>query len=159
MCDIVARKGYFYPVTKSNNMNVINSTKISTVNFIQDRPGQFRAIVKVTAGFMTVVNDLGLTCNWKGGARWKRAIDVFRSFKKGALQTIEFKADDSDTWLTVFAKAGTKVKFMDDQMFEDMEVGDINQNWSNTNLYDQNQYGRVGAKNWACKAFVMNEAA
>jgi hypothetical protein len=45
---------------------------------------------------------------------------------------------------------------MDQQLFEDMEVGDINQIWSNTNLYDQKQYGMVNAKSWASKAFVMN---
>jgi hypothetical protein len=37
-----------------------------------------------------------------------------------------------------------------------MEVGDINQIWTNTNLYDQKQYGMVNAKTWASKAFVMN---
>ena len=139
-------------------MTIINKTKISQVNFIQDRPGQFRAIVKVSAGFMTVVNDLGLECKWQGGARWKRAIDVFRSFKKGAIQTIEFKADGTETWLHVFAKAGTKIKFMDDQLFMDIEVGDINQNWTNTNLYDQAQYRIVNAKTWASKVFVNNAA-
>lgn len=135
---------------------IINTTTISDVSYINDRPGQFRAIIKVSAGFMTVVNDLGITCKWDSGARWKRAIDVFRSFKKGALQTIEFKADDSETWYTVFAKAGTKIKIMDNQMFRDMEVGDINQNWSNTNLYDQTQYEYVNARSWADKAFVLN---
>ena len=139
-------------------MTIINKTKISQVNFIQDRPGQFRAIVKVSAGFMTVVNDLGLECKWQGGARWKRAIDVFRSFKRGALQTIEFRADESTTWMTVFAKAGTKIKFMDDQLFMDIDVDDINQSWTNTNLYDQAQYGAVNAKTWASKVFVNNAA-
>jgi hypothetical protein len=139
-------------------MTIINKTKISQVDFIQDRPGQFRAIVKVQAGFMTVVGDLGISCNWSTGPRWKRAIDVFRSFKKGALQTIEFKADGTETWLHVFAKAGTKVKLMDIQMFQDMEVGDVNQNWSNTNLYDQAQYSAVNSKTWASKVFVKNAA-
>lgn len=137
---------------------IINTTTISDVNYINDRPGQYRAIIKVSAGFMTVVNDLGITCGWADGPRWKRAIDVFRSFKKGALQTIEFKADDSDTWFTVFAKAGTKIKIMDNQLFRDIEVGDINSNWTNTNLYDQRQYGMVNAKTWASKVFVKNAA-
>ena len=108
---------------------------------------------------MTVVNDIGLTYKCEGqGLRWKRAIDVFRSFKRGALQTIEFKADGTETWLHVFAKAGTKIKFMDDQLFVDMEVGDVNQNWSNTNLYDQTQYAMVNSKTWASKVFVRNAA-
>ena len=136
--------------------NVINTTDINMTDFIGDRPGQFRAIVKVKAGFFTVVDDIGIQSNWKSGARWKRGIDVFRSFQKGALQTIEFKAEDSNNWLNVFAKKGNKVVLMDRQLFEDMVVGDINQIWFNTNLYSQTQYGMVNAKTWASKAFVMN---
>jgi hypothetical protein len=135
--------------------HVINTTNIHMTDFIGDRPGQYRAIVKVRAGFFTVVDDLGIQANW-GRQRWNRGIDVFRNFQKGALQTIEFKAEGSNNWLTVFARSGKTVKLMDQQLFEDMEVGDINQIWSNTNLYDQKQYGMVNAKSWASKAFVMN---
>jgi hypothetical protein len=139
--------------------NVINTTDIHMTDFIQDRPGQYRAIVKVKAGFLTVVDDLGIICNWSTGNQWKRGIQVFRNFQKGALQTIQFKADGTDNWLTVFAKSGKTVKIMDRQMFEDMEVGDINQCWSNTNLYDHKQYNAVNSKTWADKAFVMNAHA
>jgi hypothetical protein len=135
--------------------HVINTTNIHMTDFIGDRPGQYRAIVKVRAGFFTVVDDLGIQANW-GRQRWNRGIDVFRNFQKGALQTIEFKAEESNNWLTVFARSGKTVKLMDRQLFEDMEVGDINQIWSNTNLYDQKQYGMVNAKSWASKAFVKN---
>jgi hypothetical protein len=136
-------------------VQIINSEKISQVEFISDRKGEYRAIVKVQAGFMTVVEDLGIQNNW-GRQQWNRAIDVFRGFKKGALQTIEFKAEGSNTWLTVFAKAGNKIKLMDYQLFKDMEVGDINQNWSRTNLYSQTNYALCKAKTWADKAFVVN---
>jgi hypothetical protein len=139
-------------------MTIINTTGISQVDMITGRTGEYRAIAKVKAGFMVVVEDLGIQNKWSTGAEWKRAIDVFRGFKKGALQTIQFRADGTQHWLTVFAKAGTKVKFMDEQMFRDMEVGDINQNWTNTNLYDQRQYGVVNAKTWASKVFVKNAA-
>jgi hypothetical protein len=134
---------------------IINVAGINQVDFINGQAGQFRAIVKVQAGFLTVVDDLGIQNNW-GRKQWTRAIDVFRGFKKGALQTIEFKADNSrhGIWLTVFARAGNKIKLMDEQLFADMEVGDINQDWSNTNLYSQAQYSAVGARTWADKAFV-----
>ena len=138
-------------------VSIINSERISQVEFINDRKGEYRAIVKVQAGFMTVVNDIGIQNKW-GRQQWNSAIDVFRGFKKGALQTIEFKAEGSDTWLTVFAKAGNKVKLMDYQLFKDMEVGDINQNWSSTNLYSQNNYALCNAKTWADKAFVANKS-
>jgi hypothetical protein len=134
-----------------------NSERISAVDFIQGRQGQYRAIVKVKAGFMTTVDDLGIASNWESGARWKSALSVFKSFKKGALQTIEFKADGTNTWLTVFARVGNKVKLMDESMFMTMQVGDINQDWSNTNLYSQTNYTLAGAKTWADLAFALNE--
>jgi hypothetical protein len=132
---------------------IINLERINQVDFINGQAGEYRAIVKVQAGFLTVVEDLGIRANW-GRKQWNSAIDVFRGFTKGALQTIEFKAEGSNTWLAVFARAGNKIKLMDERLFMDMEVGDINQNWSNTNLYSQTQYTAVGARTWADKAFV-----
>jgi hypothetical protein len=136
--------------------NVINLTGINTTDFIKGQNGQFRAIVKVRAGFMTTVEDLGIECNWSTGQQWKKAIDVFRGFKKGALQTIEFKREGSNHWLTIFARSGNKIKLMDIELMQDITVGDINQNWYSTNLYSQNQYSAVGAKTWADKAYVGN---
>lgn len=135
---------------------IFNSERINQVDFIQGRTGQYRAVVKVQAGFMSVVDDLGIQSKWANGARWKSALSVFKSFKKGALQTIEFKADGSDAWLTVFARKGNKVILMDTEMFLTMTVGDINQDWSNTNLYSQANYKMAEAKTWADKAFVSN---
>lgn len=137
---------------------IINSERIGQVDFIKGQAGEYRAIVKVQAGFMTVVEDLGIQANW-GKQQWNSAIDVFRGFKKGALQTIQFRAKDSNTWLTVFARKGNKIILMDNTMFLEMEVGDINQDWSNSNLYSQNNYRLCGAKTWADKAFVLNHQA
>ena len=141
-----------------NNQNIFNAERISQVDFIKGRQGQYRAIVKVKAGFMTIVEDLGIQANW-GRQRWNSAMDVFRGFKKGALQTIEFKADGSDTFITVFARSGNKIKLMDLEMFQTMTVGDINQDWSSTNLYSQTNYRMAGANTWADKAFVTNVPA
>ena len=135
---------------------IINSERINQVDFINEQSGEYRAIVKVQAGFMTVVDDLGIQAKWSSGPSWKKAMDVFRGFKKGALQTIQFRAEGTTTWLTVFARKGNKVVLMDTQMFLQMEVGDINQDWSNSNLYSQNNYRLCGAKTWADKAFVRN---
>ncbi len=137
---------------------IFNANRINQVDFIQGRTGEYRAIVKVKAGFMSVVDDLGIQANWKSGAQWKSAMDVFRGFKKGALQTIQFKATGTDTWLTVFARTGKKIKLMDTQMFQEMTVGDINQDWYNTELYSQTNYQMANAKTWADKAFVANGA-
>ena len=138
-------------------VEIFNAERISQVDFIQGRKGEYRAIVRVQAGFMTVVEDQGIRANW-GRQSWNSAMDVFRGFKKGALQTIEFRAEGSETFITVFARSGNKIKLMDSDMFLAMEVGDINQDWSNTNLYSQTNYGLAGAKTWADKAFVKNAA-
>ena len=126
---------------------IINTERINQTDFIAGRDGVFRAIVKVQAGFMTVVDFEEYRM---------KAIDVFRGFKKGALQTIQFKAEGTDSWLTVFARKGNKVILMDTDLFLTMKVGDINQDWSNTNLYSQANYSAAGAKTWADKAFVKN---
>jgi hypothetical protein len=133
---------------------IVIDRAISRCNFIKGE-GTYRAIVKSKAGFMTTVDDLGVVANWSR-KEWLRGIDVFRDFKKGALQSIQFQAEGSKHWLTVFAKVGTKIKLIDDAILADMNVGDINQNWSNTNLYNQYQYQAVGAKTWADKAYVKN---
>lgn len=150
------KKKQFNPDYKPT-VQIFNAERISQVDFIQGRKGEYRAIVRVHAGFMTVVEDHGIRANW-GRQSWNSAMDVFRGFKKGALQTIEFRADGSETFITVFARSGNKIKLMDSDMFLAMEVGDINQDWSNTNLYSQTNYGLAGAKTWADKAFVKNAA-
>jgi len=136
-------------------VKIINTNAIHETEFIQGRKGEYRAIVKVKAGFMVTVNDIGIENKW-GRQNWNSAMDVFNNFKKGTLQTIEFKAKGSDTWLTVFARKANKVILMDTDMFMNMTVGDINQNWSNTNLYNQNNYKLCKAKTWGDNAFVMN---
>jgi len=146
---------------KNQNQNpaelvVVNpEIKRAQVDFIQDRVGMYRAIVKVKAGFMVTVDDLGIQANW-GRKDWNSARDVFRNFKKGALQSIQFQPEGTNSWLTVFAKVGTKIKLIDNALLASLEVGDINQNWSNSNLYSQAQYAAVGSKTWADKAYVKN---
>ena len=137
-------------------VQIINTENINETEFINGRKGEYRAIVKCRAGFMTIVDDLGIQANW-GRQDWNSAMDVFRNFKKGALQTIQFKAEGTNSWLTVFARKANKVILMDKQMFMDMKVGDINQDWSNTNLYSQNNYKICKAKTWDDKAFVINK--
>lgn len=133
---------------------IVIDRAISRCNFIKGE-GTYRAIVKVQAGFMTTVDDLGIQANW-GKKQWNKGIDVFRGFKKGALQSIQFQPEGTNHWLTVFAKVGTKIKLIDDAILSEMTVGDINQNWTNTNLYNQAQYTAVGSKTWASMAFVKN---
>ena len=140
---------------KKTNQVVVVDKGINRTDYIQNQKGQYRAIVKVKAGFMTVVDDLGIQANW-GKQQWNKPIEVFRGFKRGALQSIQFRAEGTSAWLTVFARTGNKVKVADDELLADMNIGDINQDWSRSNLYNMAQYHLVGAKTWADKAFVKN---
>ena len=140
---------------KTNQVVVVVDKGINRTDYIQNQKGQYRAIVKVKAGFMTVVDDLGIQANW-GKQQWNKPIEVFRGFKRGALQSIQFRAEGTSAWLTVFARTGNKVKVADDELLADMNIGDINQDWSRSNLYNMAQYQLVGAKTWADKAFVKN---
>lgn len=133
-------------MTATNNLRVLDNT-IQLVDFIKGRTGTFRAIVKVKAGFLTSVST----------EKWETIYDVFNTFKKGALQSIEFTADGSKTSLTVFAMKGKKCVIMDKELASMITVGDVNSTWDSTNLYSQQQYSAVNAKSWVSKVFVVNE--
>ena len=124
---------------------MVNKIKgLQLVDFIGERKGTFLAITKVPAGFMTAY-EIG------------SELPSINGWKKGALQSIQFKAEGTDYWMTVFAKKGTKVVLMDEKIAETVTVGTINSLYSNTNLMDQIQYQTVKAKTWADKAFLLNE--
>tara|TARA_R110000782_G_scaffold195055_1_gene284621 strand:- start:71 stop:559 length:489 start_codon:yes stop_codon:yes gene_type:complete len=134
---------------------IINTIKdLRTVNFIDGRTGKFRFIAKCKAGYPS--------CN---EVRFDRENEMYcknpgrllNAFKRGALLTVEFNPAGTDHWLTVFARVGKKVKFMDEAIMRGLEVGTINSCFDNTNLMDSNQYRAVNSKTWADKAFVMNE--
>ena len=124
---------------------MVNNIKgLQLVNFIGERKGTFQAIVKVQAGFM-IATEIG------------SELPSLNRWKKGALQTIQFKAQGLNHWVTVFAKKGTKVVLIDEKIAETITVGTINSLFYNTNLMDQTQYQAVKAKTWADKAFLLNE--
>ena len=128
-----------------NTTAFANSERIGVTNFIQGQKGKFRAIVKCQAGFMTVSD-----CRYANSA-----IDVFRCYTQKGLQTIQFNPEGSEHWFTVFARKGKNVHSMDEEMFMTMKVGDINQEWSRTNLYSQNNYRLAGAQTWDDYAFKI----
>ena len=135
-----------YSQNNTNMSNIINTTKLNTINVIKGRKGTFRSVVKVKAGFFTIVEAINPA----------NVMSVFNGFKKGALQTIEFKCEGSEIWLTVFALKGKKVMVVDEDILMNVTVGDINSTFLNTELYSQEQYKSVNAKTWADKAYVMN---
>ena len=134
-------------------MKITNLTRISAVNFISGRRGKFRVITRCRAGFMTISE-----CRDQENEFYSlRPAQILADYKKGALQTVEFKAEGTENFLTVFARKGNTIVLADEEILGTLDVGTINQLWPNTNLYDQNQYAAVGAKTWADLAFVKKE--
>ena len=124
---------------------MINKIKgLTVVDYIGEREGIFQAITKVPAGFL-IAYEIGSD------------LPSLNGWKKGALQSLQFKAEGTNHWMTVFAKKGTKVILLDEKIAEKVTVGTINSLFYNTNLMDHNQYKAVGAKTWADKVFVLNE--
>jgi hypothetical protein len=133
--------------------NIINTIGLDTVNFIKGQKGEFRVISKVKAGFMSVVEFNEFTNEQFS----ENPSQVLGWFKKGAIQSVEFKAEGSKYWLTVFARVGKKIKMVDEDILCGLKVGVVNPLFSNTDLYSQHQYQSVNAKTWDSFAFVMNE--
>ncbi len=124
---------------------MINNIKgLTVVDYINGEKGLFQAVVKVPAGFVVayeIGSDLPSLSQWK----------------KGALQTIQYKKEGSPAWMTVFARKGNKVMVIDKALAETLEVAVVNSLFYNTNLMDAAQYRAVKAKTWQDKVFMMNE--
>lgn len=124
---------------------MINNIKgLTVVDYINGEKGLFQAVVKVPAGFVVayeIGSDLPSLSQWK----------------KGALQTIQYKKEGSPAWMTVFARKGNKVMVIDKALAEVLEVAVVNSLFYNTNLMDAAQYRAVKAKTWQDKVFMMNE--
>jgi hypothetical protein len=124
---------------RNRNLNVLNFMD----NFVAGE-GTYRVITKCRAGFMVTSDIQAYT-----------AIQAFRRFKPKAIQSIAYLINGGHP-ITVFARAGKKV-WASECFLSEVTVGDINQDLSNTALYDQHQYAAVKATTWASKAYVMNE--
>lgn len=124
---------------------MINNIKgLTVVDYINGEKGLFQAVVRVPAGFVVayeIGSDLPSLSQWK----------------KGALQTIQYKKEGSPAWMTVFARKGNKVMVIDKALAETLEVAVVNSLFYNTNLMDTAQYRAVKAKTWQDKVFMMNE--
>ena len=127
--------------------NLINSTKIQLVDFIQNRKGTLQAIVK-TPSKMLVAYELDESYSLDS---------ILNNWHKGALQTLQFKPKGQKSWLTIFARSGNKIILIDNQIAKSNKVGTVNQLFFNTNLYDQHQYQMVNATNWDSYVFISNK--
>ena len=131
---------------RNKDLKVLGFYKGADKNDSMCGAGKYRVITKCQAGFMiTSVVDAS------------SALNALRQYKVKAVQSIarikEVSGNEHD--FTVFARSGKKIWVAEDMLAE-FTVGDINQDLSNTALYDQSQYESVNAKTWADKAYVMN---
>jgi len=112
---------------------------------------EFRVIVSNPSGM--TVHDFR---DFENVAFSKDPSQILRYFKKGALQTIQAKHKNTDTWVTLFKRKGKKITLVDKSILYNLKVGTINQGWSNTNLYNWQQYKAVNSKTWDCYAYRQN---
>ena len=141
------------------NKQIINRTNIVSTDIIMNphyvaEPGKFRFITKCQAGYM-ICNDAR---DFDDARLYANPASVLSAYKKGALQSVQYKPVGSDVYFTVFAKKGNKIIIMDEAIMRGLDVACVNQLWFNTNLMDHNQYKAVNSTSWASKVFVMNEA-
>lgn len=106
------------------------------------RKGTYRVVTKCKAGYM-VTSDI----------KANSPVDAFRNFKHRAISSIEYISQHGA--ISMYARVGKKV-WASTAFLVDLTVGDINQDLSDTALYDQKQYNAVNAKTWGDKAYVMN---
>lgn len=133
---------------------LINTIGLPTTDLLSKYPkGQFRVITKN--------RHVGMGCHnlrdFENERYSENPSPLMTMYKKGALQTIEFKPDGSDYWFKVFSRTGKKIHTIDEKILVGLTVGCINSCWFNTNLYDYQQYKAVNSATWASYAFQMNE--
>jgi hypothetical protein len=142
-----------YMTKLQNKEIVLRNQDILTVDILtQYTTGKFRFISKTR---------LGMTCtdarNFENERLMKYPESIISGYQKGALHTVEFCPEGSTCYLTVFCRVGKKIKLIDETILANLTVGTINGLYSNTNLYNQDQYKMVNSSSWASKAFVMNK--
>ena len=120
-------------------------------DFKQGKKGEFRFVLKQANGFGISVASPAMN------ATFNTHLELTLSMgKKGVVQTVEFKAEDSEYWFPIFKRKGKKIQ-IDRELLNVLTVGTINSLFLNTELYNQEQYKLNGAKTWADLAYGKNE--
>jgi hypothetical protein len=124
---------------------------MTVVDFMKGREGEFRFVLKGRNGFSIS------TASPSANATFNMDLEMTLALgKKGVVQTVEFKAEDSEYWFPIFKRKGKKIQ-IDRELLNVLTVGTINSLFLNTELYDQTQYKLNGAKTWADLAYGKNE--
>ena len=117
----------------------------------EDVQFEFRAVVK-TKGGLAIVDFQ----DFSNKTFTKHPAAILNHFKKGALQSVDFRPIGGNYWFTAFRRVGKKIHMIDKSMLANLKVGTINSCWYNTELYNWEQYKAVKAKSWDCYAYRMN---
>ena len=124
---------------------------MNITDFKQGKKGEFRFVLKQANGFGISVASPAMN------ATFNTHLELTLSMgKKGVVQTVEFKAEDSEYWFPIFKRKGKKIQ-IDRELLNVLTVGTINSLFLNTELYNQDQYKLNGAKTWADLAYGKNE--
>lgn len=134
--------------------DLINVAGIRTIECIGDHKiTAARFISKSRAGFMTISDARDFDIEGYNNHPER----LIAGYKKGALQTVEVQLEGIDYFFTVFARQGKKIHMIDEVILRDLTVGTINSMFSNTDLYNWQQYKACNTATWASKAYVMND--
>ena len=89
---------------------LFNLSKINTTDYLKNsRITAARFITKCRAGFLTIVDARDFEIEQYNN----HPESLITGYKPGALQSVQVQLDGHDVWLTVFARVGKKVHFVD----------------------------------------------
>lgn len=133
---------------------LINTIGLQTTDILDKYPkGEFRVITKN--------RHTGMGCHnlrtFENDRYCENPSLILGMYKKGVLQTIEYKPEGSDYWFRVFSRTGKRIHIIDQKMLLGLTVGTINSCWYNTELFSMSQYKACNTATWASYAFQMNE--
>ena len=112
---------------------------------------EWRIVAKSRLG-MTVHDCQG----WANESYTKDPSRIMGMYKKGVIQTIQYKPVGGDYWFTALQRKGKKITLVDVALLVNLKVGTVNSCWTNTDLHDYAQYERVHTKSWDSYVFRMN---
>lgn len=133
------------------SMPVITSMDKALEHHGKDSKFEFRTVTKNRAGYG--INEYR---DFENEGFTEDPSKILSYYMKGVLQTVQCRVIGSEYWMTIFKLKGKKVTMIDVKILENLKVGQINDAYYNTDLYNQANYKAVNAKTWADYAYRMN---
>ena len=133
------------------SMPVITSMDKALEHHGKDAQFEFRTVTKNRSGMG--INEYR---DFENEGFTKDPSQVLSYYMKGVLQTVQCRVIGEEYWMTIFKLKGKKVTMIDVKILENLKVGQINDAYYNTDLYNQANYKAVNATSWASYAYRMN---